>query len=258
MRVFLIGLLSFCFIACIGQKNANIYLSHCDSLFYAEGDNFDATKIKKGKMTDSAFINALFSSISPTTHKILFKPYTDVCITGDGMSAVIINWKALFSRKGFGYETVPTNSAEDNYFGEQSIYAYIKESAEARKNPSRNNGIPPAPPPPPLSSLIGKNKKALTILVAGENKFYYYNGSNCTILNLVDLKTLKQTIRTRVKTTKKEEIIIVIKSTQEATFKSILDILDEIVLSGTPKYHYAEEDITQTELNCIKKYKKNK
>ncbi|MGF2412431.1 hypothetical protein [Ferruginibacter sp.] len=177
---------------------------------------------------------------------------TDLCPGEEGVGPILLSWIDQLKQKGVEFSVSITDSTENIFFDAISIKEEVLSSHKTELTIAKP---PSPPPPPPLSSLIGKNKKALTILATGGNKFYYYNGSNCTILNMVDLKTLKQTIRTRVKTTKKEEIIIVLKSTQEATFKSILDILDEIVASGTPKYHYAEEDITETELNCIKNYK---
>ncbi|MEI9957423.1 MAG: hypothetical protein WDM90_14275 [Ferruginibacter sp.] len=52
-----------------------------------------------------------------------------------------------------------------------------------------------------------------------------------------------------------KDIMIVIKQEQDGTFKKTVDILDEINLSKIPPSHFAELEITEQEINCIKNYK---
>lgn len=104
--------------------------------------------------------------------------------------------------------------------------------------------------------LFHDYEKALIILISDSNKLYYYHSSDCSCLAESDFKKIKNVLRLEAKKTAKNDLMIIIKSEKEATFKNIIDLLDEIVISVIPPKHYAEEDITEEELNCIKNYKK--
>jgi hypothetical protein len=273
MRLFLLFVVIFSFQSCSAQKNESIYLSHCDSLFYVEGESINPQKIKRGKMTDSTFINGLFNSISPATHKILFKPYIDICIDGDGMGPVIEHWKAFFFSKGFSYEMAPTDSTEDNYFGNKSIRGYINEQSQSRKSPSHNDGLPPPPPPPPMEIIVtedGKPKKgankyaifvkakdAVTFLLSSKETIYYYEGIFNGTLHKTDINSVGKLIKQYKDKIGMDKLMFLIKADKTAFTKNVFDLFDQMSVNGIRRGHYGKVDITAKEIKSINNFKEN-
>ena len=65
-----------------------------------------------------------------------------------------------------------------------------------------------------------------------------------------------EVLKQEKKNTAEKDLFIVIKSTTESTFKNAIDLLDAMVLNDIPAKHYAEIDITSSEINCIENFKK--
>ncbi len=95
-----------------------------------------------------------------------------------------------------------------------------------------------------------------TILIGSNENFYYYNGKNCNGLQKSTLAQLKVQIASKKEKTNPKKLMFIIKSLQDAGFKSVIDVLDELTIAGIPVGHYAEVDVSENEKDCIKNYKK--
>ena len=270
MRPFLFFAVIFSLLSCSGQKTASIYLAHCDTLFYIEENSFDVQKIKRGKMNDSVFINELFKTISPSTHILLFKPYTDLC-TDDGMGPLMRNWKTLLAKKGYSDEVLLTDSIEDAYFGDICLRKYVDNQIQSRNNPSR--GMPSVPKPPPIEMVITKDGKpipgynedvlfikakgAVTFLLSANNVLYYYEGVFTGIIHKTDFNSVGELIKKYKDQFPNKDLMFIIKATESASFKNAVDILNEITTNKVPAGHYLETDITDKEIKSIHNFKEN-
>jgi biopolymer transport protein ExbD len=78
---------------------------------------------------------------------------------------------------------------------------------------------------------------ALTILPAGGNKVYYYEGfyDESKIKN-TSLKGIRQVIIDKKNRTNADDLFIIIKPTKSATYKNVVDILDEMTISDIKRY----------------------
>lgn len=93
------------------------------------------------------------------------------------------------------------------------------------------------------------------ILIGTNENFYYYNGKNCNALQKSRLAELKVQIALKKEKTNPKELMFIVKSLQDAGFKNIIDVLDELTIAGIPAGHYAEVDVSENEKDCIKNYK---
>ncbi len=92
--------------------------------------------------------------------------------------------------------------------------------------------------------------KALTVLLAGGDSIYYYHGqweeaiaSNKILLTNYNLQNgLGQIIHTKQKSLgfEKDELMLVIKPSQHATYNKIVNMLDEVEINGLKKYAIVE------------------
>lgn len=118
-------------------------------------------------------------------------------------------------------------------------------------------GFPESPKKEDKKNIIPLSQKTLIIILAANDILFYYHGSNCEQLLKTDFKKVKEILKEEKKKTVVKDLFILIKATRESTFKNAIDLLDDIVLSKIPSGHYAEMDITDSEINCVKNYKKN-
>jgi biopolymer transport protein ExbD len=96
-------------------------------------------------------------------------------------------------------------------------------------------------------------KRVLTLILGSNDKVYWYMGITDPKLVLTDYS--KEGIR-KVLLSKKTEVaklMILIKATNEARYKNVVDILDEMNITSIERY--AMVDITSTDISLIKKFK---
>lgn len=102
-----------------------------------------------------------------------------------------------------------------------------------------------------------KNSGAMTILLGKQDQVYYYYGQldPATLSEqwkTTDYKEIRQLIVDKKKSTPIDDLMFIIKSDKESTFKNAIDILDEMSISAVPPGHYAEVDITPAEEEMIR------
>ncbi len=90
-----------------------------------------------------------------------------------------------------------------------------------------------------------KNSGAMTILLGKGNQVYYYfgqlEGANITEqFKSTTFKGIRDLILEKKKSTPIDDLMFIIKSDDQSTFKNAIDILDEMTISAVPPGHYAE------------------
>ena len=103
-----------------------------------------------------------------------------------------------------------------------------------------------------------KNSGAMTILLGkGDQVYYYYGQLDAEKLSeqfkSSNFKEIREIIVSKKKATKIDDLMYIIKSDKESTFKNAIDILDEMSICAVPPGHYAEVDMTPTEELLISK-----
>ena len=102
-----------------------------------------------------------------------------------------------------------------------------------------------------------KNSGAMTILLGkGDQVYYYYGQLDAATLSeqfkSTNFKEIRHLIVEKKKATPIGDLMYIIKSDKNSTFKNAIDILDEMSISAVPPGHYAEVDMTPTEELLIK------
>ena len=109
----------------------------------------------------------------------------------------------------------------------------------------------------PNNQLKVKNSGAMTLLLGKNDQVYYYFGElsaeNASAqFKSSNFKEIRQVILDKKNATPVGDLMYIIKSDKEATFKNAIDILDEMAINAVPPGHYAEVDMSDTEAQLIK------
>lgn len=100
-----------------------------------------------------------------------------------------------------------------------------------------------------------KESGALTIMMGKNDHVYYYegklapDGSNFKSSSYDPRKGIRQVIIDKKKSTPPEDLVIVIKPNEEATYKNTVDMLDEMTINGVKRF--ALVDIAESENQLI-------
>jgi len=102
-----------------------------------------------------------------------------------------------------------------------------------------------------------KNSGAMTILLGKKDQVYYYFGQLDPTrvseqFKSTTFKEIRKLIVDKKKATPVGDLMYIIKSDNESTFKNAIDILDEMSISAIPPGHYAEVDMADVEKMMIK------
>ena len=99
-----------------------------------------------------------------------------------------------------------------------------------------------------------KESGALTIMMGKDNHLYYYEGklapdaSNFTSSNF---KEIRDVIIKKKKNTPIEDLVVVLKPNEEATYKNTVDMLDEMTINQVKRF--ALVDISEVENQLVHK-----
>ena len=101
-----------------------------------------------------------------------------------------------------------------------------------------------------------KESGALTILLGKDNNIYYYEGQlsvdeASNNFKSTNFKGIRDVIIDKKRSTPPEDLVIVIKPNEEATYKNTVDILDEMTINQVKRF--ALVDILEVENELIKK-----
>ncbi|MEP7164843.1 MAG: biopolymer transporter ExbD [Ferruginibacter sp.] len=109
----------------------------------------------------------------------------------------------------------------------------------------------------PNQELKVKNSGAMTILLGKNDQVYYYYGQLAADklseqFKSTNFKEVRKMIVDKKNATPIGDLMYIIKSDKQSTFKNAIDILDEMSICAVPPGHYAEVDMTPTEELLIK------
>jgi biopolymer transport protein ExbD len=107
----------------------------------------------------------------------------------------------------------------------------------------------------PNNQLKVKNSGAMTLLLGKDDQVYYYYGEltdPSKQFKSSNFKDIRKVILDKKRATPIGDLMYIIKSDKEATFKNAIDILDEMAINAVPPGHYAEVDLSDTEAQLIK------
>lgn len=98
----------------------------------------------------------------------------------------------------------------------------------------------------------------LTFLLSGNNEIYYYTGELNGNLGILDYNTIGIFIKTYKNAVNPDDLMFIIKADKSATFKNVVDVLDEMDKNEVPAGHFAEREISKKEIERIKLLKETK
>ena len=107
----------------------------------------------------------------------------------------------------------------------------------------------------PNNQLKVKNSGAMTLLLGKADQVYYYFGELVdpnTQFKSSNFKEIRKIIADKRNATPIGDLMYIIKSDNESTFKNAIDILDEMSICNVPPGHYAEVPMAESEAQLIK------
>jgi biopolymer transport protein ExbD len=87
-------------------------------------------------------------------------------------------------------------------------------------------------------------------MLGKDDQVYYYEGLDPTKLQAIGFKGVRDAILNKKKSTNPEDLVVIIKPTEDATYKNTVDILDEMTIAEIKRY--ALVDISSDEYQLIK------
>lgn len=106
-----------------------------------------------------------------------------------------------------------------------------------------------------------KNSGAMTILLGKGNQVYYYYGqlqpeTISQEFKSTTFKGIRPLILAKLQSTNIDDLMYIIKSDDQSTFKNAIDILDEMQICTVPAGHYAEVPMVPVEKMLINETEK--
>jgi biopolymer transport protein ExbD len=95
-----------------------------------------------------------------------------------------------------------------------------------------------------------KNSAVITVMLGKQDKIYYYEGDDPTKLQQTDFKKVRDIVIDKKRRTDPKDFVVVIKPSNDATYKNTVNILDEMTIDGVKRY--AMVDISPVEDKLIK------
>lgn len=117
--------------------------------------------------------------------------------------------------------------------------------------------LPDPKPDEDSQKLIIRSSGAVTFLLTAKDIIYYYKGAFNGTLNKTDYNKVRHIIKKYNTVIDPKELMFIIKTDNTSTFKNTIDLLDEMTINKIPAGHYTETEITEEEINSIKRYNNN-
>jgi len=98
-----------------------------------------------------------------------------------------------------------------------------------------------------------KESGAFTVLLGKEDVIYYYEGIDPSTpgnFRTATFKTIRDEIIRKKQNTNPEDLVIIIKPSNDANYKNTVDILDEMTINEIKRY--AMVDISDTEMQLVR------
>jgi biopolymer transport protein ExbD len=94
-----------------------------------------------------------------------------------------------------------------------------------------------------------KESAALTIMPGKSNQVYYYEGLDPSKIQASNFKAIRDEILDKKRRVDPKDFMVIIKPTQDATYKNVVDLLDEMTIDEVKRY--ALVDITPDEYKFV-------
>jgi biopolymer transport protein ExbD len=94
-----------------------------------------------------------------------------------------------------------------------------------------------------------KASAVLTIMLGKDDHIYYYEGDDPTKLQSTNYKGVRDVVLDKKKRTDPKDFVVVLKPTQDASYKNTVNILDEMTIDAVKRY--AMVDISPGEYGLI-------
>jgi biopolymer transport protein ExbD len=94
-----------------------------------------------------------------------------------------------------------------------------------------------------------KESAVLTIMLGKDDQVYYYEGMDPTKLMASNFKAIRDVVLDKKRRTDPKDFVVVLKPTQDASYKNTVDILDEMKIDDI--HRFAMVDITPDEYKLI-------
>lgn len=95
-----------------------------------------------------------------------------------------------------------------------------------------------------------KESGAFTILLGKQDQVYYYEGLDPSMIKATNFKGIREEILRKKKSTNPEDLVMILKPSEDATYKNTVDILDEMTIAEIKRY--AMVDISAGEYELVK------
>ncbi len=113
----------------------------------------------------------------------------------------------------------------------------------------------PDPKVKPDDQNKAKESGALTILLGKDNNVFYYEGilaPDASNFKSTSFKEIRDEIIHKKQTTDTADLVVVIKPSEESTYKNVVDILDEMTINQIKRYALVP-DISTVEVDLIRR-----
>ncbi len=94
-----------------------------------------------------------------------------------------------------------------------------------------------------------KESAALTVMMGKQDRVYYYEGLDPTKIQASDFKGIRDVILNKKRSTDSKDFMVIIKPTQDATYKNTVNMLDEMKIDDVKRF--AMVDITADEYKLV-------
>ena len=94
-----------------------------------------------------------------------------------------------------------------------------------------------------------KESAVITLMPSKQDKVYYYEGLDPSKIQTSDFKAIRDVILDKKRRTDPKDFMVVLKPTQDATYKNTVNILDEMKIDDVKRY--ALVDISPDEYKFV-------
>jgi biopolymer transport protein ExbD len=137
------------------------------------------------------------------------------------------------------------------------VYSTTMSEKKAKKIILPERSTFPEPKPEKETEIKVNPSGLVTFLLSANDIIYYYKGKFNGAIEKTDFTRIGSVIKKYYTEIDEKDLMFLIKADQKSSFKNAVDILDQMVLNKIPAGHYAEVNMTDTEIQSINNYKEN-
>lgn len=201
-----------------------------DSIIYYYGNSTQIHDVKRGKISDTAFVNDMFHAVKERGLQLALKP-------GDGPD-VLSNFREVVNL--LNDHEVTRQSIDTLDVNEQNTFGYttppsIKEAMEGQGSPLK------------LNPSREETSSRLVILLNGDNEIYIYPTEDIRAGKKYTYPECREMLNRRKSG---EKFSIMIRPSASSTYRNTVHMLDEMKTAGIRRY--ALIDITKEEEDYLR------